>query len=146
MLFVCLTRISSNTKTHNVERQLRKIQEHTEQWNFINVENKNKGVLLIFLHVFTVWALKSRLVLIFRNVNVYQNEYINVYICIKHILHFGMRLICNVIHDQFIFLNLLFNSVMPIHIRNISSHKYVLESWNAITEIIVISSCRYDIW
>ena len=56
MLFVCLTRNSSNTKTQNVERQLRKIQEHTEQLNLIYVENENKGVALIFLHVFAICA------------------------------------------------------------------------------------------
>ena len=54
MLFVCLTRNSSNTKTQNVERQLRKIQEHTEQLNLIYVEKENKGVPLIFLHLFSV--------------------------------------------------------------------------------------------
>ena len=58
MLFVCLTRNSSNTKTQNVERQLRKIQEHTEQLNLIYVENENKGVPLIILHVFAVCVKK----------------------------------------------------------------------------------------
>ena len=40
MLFVCLTRNSSNTKTQNVERQLRKIQEHTEHLNLVYVEKE----------------------------------------------------------------------------------------------------------
>ena len=48
MLFVCLTRNSSNTKTQNVERQLRKIQEHTEPANGIDdTPDDVKRVLIV---------------------------------------------------------------------------------------------------